>query len=102
MTKREKRLKKLRQNPKNISFDDLKQVLEDYGFILDRVVGSHHIFRAVHGERSWRLTIPMKHPIKSIYVKQSITAIDEIQSMQPGQDTALTEQGAEDNDETED
>ena len=51
MTKRDKRLERLRQSPKNVSLDTLKQVLEAYGFWLDRIVGSHHVFRAQVGTK---------------------------------------------------
>lgn len=35
LTKRQKRLQKLRQSPKDVSFEELRQVLEDHGFVLD-------------------------------------------------------------------
>ena len=44
MSKRKKRLEKIRQNPKNVSFDDLRQLLENNDFELDHATGSHHIF----------------------------------------------------------
>ena len=81
MAKRDKRLQKLRQNPKNVSLDELRQVLENYGFWLDGVVGSHYIFRANFGERVWKLTIPYNKPIKIIYVKQALVAIDQISQL---------------------
>lgn len=83
MTKRAKRLQRLRQNPQNVSFDDLRQVLEDYGFILKSSVGSHHVFNAKIGEQLWRLTVPYRKPhLKAIYVKDALTAIDEIIELQ--------------------
>lgn len=82
MTKQSKRLDKLRQNPKNVSLQELRQVLEDYGFWIDRVVGSHYVFRAEIGKHVWRLTIPHHKPIKVIYVKEAIAAIDEIIQLQ--------------------
>ena len=78
MSKRQKRLQRLQQNPKNVSFDDLKQVLEDYGFEHVRTTGSHHTFIAIRGESDWRLTIPFNRPIKQAYVMQSLNAIHEI------------------------
>jgi predicted RNA binding protein YcfA (HicA-like mRNA interferase family) len=45
VSKRRKRLEKLRQNPKDVSFDDLRKVLEDFGFELVRSCGSHFAFR---------------------------------------------------------
>jgi predicted RNA binding protein YcfA (HicA-like mRNA interferase family) len=78
MSKREKRLQRLRQNPKNVSFDELKQVLEDYGFEHVRTAGSHHTFIAQTAGYDWRLTIPFNRPIKQAYVMQALTAIDQI------------------------
>jgi hypothetical protein len=56
MSKRDKRLQKIRQNPKSVTFDELKQVLEDFGFVQVRTSGSHHTFIAILGEANWRLT----------------------------------------------
>jgi predicted RNA binding protein YcfA (HicA-like mRNA interferase family) len=78
MSKRSKRLAKIRQNPKNVSFESLRTVLEDYGFEHIRTSGSHHTFIAVIDERDWRLTIPFRRPVKQPYVRASLKAIDEI------------------------
>ena len=78
MTKREKRLQKIRQNPNNVSMDDLEQVLNDYGIYLDHATGSHHIFRYnLKGKRN-ALSIPYAKPIKSKYVKDVINIIDQV------------------------
>jgi len=37
--RRQKRRRKIAQNPKNIRFEDLKRLLEDYGFELKRTRG---------------------------------------------------------------
>lgn len=81
MAKRDKRLQKLRQNPRNVSLDELRPILEDYGFWLDRVVGSHYIFRAEIGGRSWKVVIPFHKPIKIVYIKQALIAMDEINQL---------------------
>ncbi len=81
MAKRDERPQRLRQNPRNVSLDELRQVLEDYGFWLDRIVGSHHIFRAEVGGQVWKVVIPFNKPIKIIYVKQALQAIDEINQL---------------------
>ena len=44
MTKAEKRDQRIRKNPKNVKFQDVITWLEDNGFSLDRVSGSHHMF----------------------------------------------------------
>jgi predicted RNA binding protein YcfA (HicA-like mRNA interferase family) len=76
MTKREKRLQKMRRNPRGVRFSELRQVLEDHGFKLARVSGSHHTFRAEIRGRVWTQTLPRK--ILSVYVKQVLKSIDEI------------------------
>ena len=43
MTKFDKRSQRIRKNPHNIKFQDFVAWLEDNGFTLDRVRGSHHI-----------------------------------------------------------
>jgi predicted RNA binding protein YcfA (HicA-like mRNA interferase family) len=78
MSRREKRLRKLRQNPKNVSLEELSQVLTDFGFWLDTVNGSHHVFRNSLQNKAWKLTIPFRKPVLAIYVKQAIVAIDEV------------------------
>jgi predicted RNA binding protein YcfA (HicA-like mRNA interferase family) len=77
VTKREKRLQKLRQNPKNVSFDELRQILEAEGFELDHVTGSHYIFRANAGDVILTIVIPFARPVKPIYVKRAISGIDQ-------------------------
>ena len=78
MTKRDKRLQRIRDNPKDVSFDELSRVLEDYDFEHVRTSGSHHTFIAIVGSRNWRLTIPFNRPIKAPYVRMALEAVDEI------------------------
>lgn len=82
MSKRQKRLARLRQNPKNVSFEELKQVLIDYGFEHIRTAGSHHTFIAIVDDRDWRLTIPFNRPVKTPYVRAALEAIDAIIAQQ--------------------
>jgi uroporphyrinogen-III decarboxylase len=44
VTKTDKKNQKIRRNPKNVKFQDLVTWLEDNGFALDRVSGSHPVF----------------------------------------------------------
>ncbi|PAF47155.1 hypothetical protein BKH46_05465 [Helicobacter sp. 12S02634-8] len=71
MSSKDKALKNMKNNPKNISFEELKKVLEQNGFVLDRIKGSHHTF--YRGNQT--LTIPYNKPIKAIYVKLVLSAI---------------------------
>ena len=82
MSKREKRLQKIRQNPNNVSIDELAQVLKDYGIEYDHATGSHHIYRYTLNGQKLRLSIPYRKPIKAIYVKESILVIDQIRAEQ--------------------
>ena len=77
MTKRKKRLAKIRSNPKNVRFDDLDQVLRDYGFRRRQPRGgSSHYFYFL-GDK--RLTIPMKRTfVKTVYVKRILSMLEEI------------------------
>ena len=78
MSKRAKRLQRLRSNPKNVTFDDLRTVLEDYGFTLERSSGSHHSFKAKIAGEFRLLVVPYSRPVRPIYVKDAIELIDEI------------------------
>jgi len=42
--KKRKLLRKIVSNPKNIRFKDLVSLAEAFGFHLERITGSHHIF----------------------------------------------------------
>lgn len=78
MTKRQKRLERLRQNPKNVKFEELRQVLVDHGFVLKRVRGSHHIFQLVLDGEVITFAVPFRRPIKAVYIHEALELIDEI------------------------
>ncbi len=70
MTRKEKLLKSiLYGNPSDVRFEDLEKALIHLGWHLDRVKGSHHIYRSPKG---LQLTLPKhgKH-IKPAYVRQA-------------------------------
>ncbi len=78
MSKRQKRLQRIRQNPKNVSLDDLRSVLEDYGFEYQRTVGSHYTFSYMLSGETKIFVVPFERPVKAIYVKRAIKLIDQI------------------------
>ena len=45
MSSLDKLIKKLENNPKNASFDDVKHLLLNHGYELDHVKGSHYKFK---------------------------------------------------------
>lgn len=93
MTKRQKRLQKLRDNPLVVRFEELQQVLESYGFELDHVTGSHYIFRQQIGNVVLRVIIPFARPVKSRYVKQALLAIEQAEQARSEQETPFESSG---------
>lgn len=74
MTQREKLLSRIRNNPSNVTFDDLTAALKGLGFPLVRTTGSHHFYPV------GRRTVPIpRHGalVKSYVVRQALDALDE-------------------------
>lgn len=69
MTKRNKRVKKLFQNPKTVPFKELDKVLQDFGFNLRQPgSGSSHY---VYTKGKIQISVPYKRPyVKEVYVKR--------------------------------
>lgn len=79
MSKREKIRERLKNNPENAKFSDIRKLLEQEGFFLDRITGSHHIFK----KDETTFVVPVhNNKVKTIYVKRVIELIEqtEIQS----------------------
>ena len=74
MSKRLKRVLRIIKNPKDVTFEDLECVLLEFGFNKGEGSGDHFTFRK-EGE-PLIITVPKKHPVKSIYVKQVIKLLD--------------------------
>lgn len=75
MTKRQKRLQRIRQNIKSVRFAELDIVLKDFGFMPDFTAGSHITYRHQSGAR---VTIAShKQHLPAYIVKQALKAIDE-------------------------
>ena len=74
MSKYDKLLNKLKNNPKNVDFKIIRKLLEDNGYNAINTGGSHWVFRK---EGYSSITIPHKKPIKIIYVKKVLSIIEE-------------------------
>lgn len=73
MGKKEKLLELLRNSPNNVTFGDIRKLLELEGFDLDRITGSHHIFK----KNEIVLVIPVhNNRVKSVYVKRVVELIE--------------------------
>jgi predicted RNA binding protein YcfA (HicA-like mRNA interferase family) len=44
MTRRQKLIARIRSRPPEADFDDVRKLLEEFGWTLDRTRGSHHYF----------------------------------------------------------
>lgn len=79
MTKREKRLLRIQQNPNNVSIDDLEQLMLDYGIEKSRPdKGSHRHYQYRVGGVIYNLIIPAARPVKKVYVQKALEAIEAI------------------------
>ena len=76
MTKADKKNQRIRRNPGNVKFQDFVSWLEENGFKLDRVSGSHHLF--VHPIIETPINAQKKKDgtAKAYQVKQAIKIID--------------------------
>ena len=76
MSRKEKLLQRLKNNPYDATFADIQKMLEDEGFQLDRVSGSHHVFK----RDEVIFVVPVhKNRVKSVYVKRAIAIIEDLQ-----------------------
>ena len=65
----------MRDHPHSVPPQDLWALLEAYGFVLDRVSGSYHVYVGA----GVTLVIPFHKPhIKAGYVRQALATIDRI------------------------
>ncbi len=73
MGKREKIIERLTNSPQNATFADIRNLLEYEGFYLDRVTGSHHIFK--YAETTFVIPVH-NNKVKAIYVRKVLELID--------------------------
>lgn len=61
--------RRIAQRPNAVTLAELRRLVEAYGWTLDRIAGSHHIFR--RGGR--KLSIPLRRPhVLLAYVRQAL------------------------------
>lgn len=72
MSKKEKLKDKIKNNPKNVSFETLKTLLISEGFALKGVSGSHYTFSKA-GYKN--IVLPLHKPMKETYVKEVLKAL---------------------------
>ena len=59
----------LAMRPNAVRFSDLRRLLESYGWVLDRIHGSHHTF--VRGGETF--VVPLRRPhVLPVYVREAL------------------------------
>ncbi len=77
MSKIEKILEKMRNNPQDWRVEDVERIACHFGFAKRTTSGSHVTFS--HQKLVHILTIPARRPIKPVYIKKLLKLIDEIE-----------------------
>ena len=73
MGKREKLIDRLTNSPQNATFTDIRNLLEYEGFYLDRIEGSHHVFK--YAETSFVIPVH-NNRVKALYVRKVLELIE--------------------------
>lgn len=84
MARQQKRYDKIcgNRNAQNkVKFNDLRALLESYGFEFIRSTGSHHRYKGIIGDETIYETIPRKDPVRRVYVKTACGHIDRMVEM---------------------
>ncbi len=70
MGKQDNMLERIKKKPtaKDISPEELQSFLKHYGFNLKRTKGDHFIYEYPTKEKVFILNIPMKKPVKPVYI----------------------------------
>ncbi|WP_027416603.1 type II toxin-antitoxin system HicA family toxin [Aneurinibacillus terranovensis] len=74
MARIEKLIRKMKNRPNGISFDEIAKALNYHGYILVRKNGSHRNFRNASGDV---IIIKESNPVKAVYVKDVLARIGE-------------------------
>ena len=75
MTKRQKRLVRLLNNPKDTTFSEIHTILNNFGYRLSRIKGSHFTFKKPKSET---VVIPVhNNKVKKTYIKKIIKILYE-------------------------
>lgn len=80
MTKHEKLIRKIRNNPTDVNFETLQKLLLEYGFKERQPKGGSSHYTYTRGDTI--ITVPRHKPVNKIYVKQVIKLIDDIEALQ--------------------
>ena len=78
MSRADKLLAKMRNNPRDWNLENVKTVCSHYGLEARPGKGSHYVIS--HTDLPTMVTLPAHRPIKPIYIKMLIELIDQVRS----------------------
>ena len=78
MSKRDKLLQNIRNNPKNVKFEIIQKIMLGYDFTETQPSGGSSHYTYHNG--IYRITIPKDIPVNKIYVKKAIEIIDKLEA----------------------
>ena len=76
MSKKDKLLQKIRNNPTNVRFETIQNIMLNYGFKETQPSGGSSHYTYHNG--IYRITIPKDIPVNKIYIKKAIEIIDKL------------------------
>lgn len=79
MTRKEKLLNKARNNPQGLKFEEICSLAEHWGWVLDRIKGSHHIYTRTDGPGFLDFQPGCNGTAKPYQVRQLLNAIEELE-----------------------
>lgn len=78
MARKQKLYQRLINNPKNVNFNDLLTIVEAFGFALDRIKGSHRVYKHPDVSSEFLVLQPDKNrQAKPYQIKQFLSLIEE-------------------------
>lgn len=78
MVKKRKLFQRIVNNPKNIKFNDFITLVEAFGFVLDRVKGSHHTYKHPEVNEAFLQLQPGRNgDAKPYQIKQFLRLVEE-------------------------
>lgn len=74
----QKLYEKIKNNPKNVSFEEIDKLMEAGGFVRRTCKSSHNVYTHpdLHGIDD-SINIPFKRPIKPFYIKRALIKFEE-------------------------
>jgi len=78
MSKRDKLLQEMHNNPRDIRFETIQKVLTNHGFS-ETSPGSGSSHYTYHKD-IYRITVPKSNPVNQIYIKQILRILEKLES----------------------